>query len=165
MAACDDLGRRVDELAALDAAALPAWAMDHLASCPACARLLRRARLTRGLLAIAKEGAEPPTHFAQRVLAALPATRSRGATDPELWGLGWRLVPAFAATAALMLVLFQFEAPIGAPPASLAPSLASGLAPGLVTDEGLSASERLVLGTAQPDLDLVLAAVMEMDGT
>lgn len=164
MGSCEDFGKKMDELAALDAAAMPAWAMEHLAGCPACTRSLMRIRVTRGLLAIAKDGPEPPTDFAQRVLAALPATRLQGATDPELWRLGWRLVPAFAATAALMLVLFQFEAPIGSPPASLAPSVASGLALSLVADEGLSASERLVLGTAQPDLDLVLAAVMERDG-
>ena len=156
MGACEDLGKKMDELAVLDAAAMPAWAMDHLASCPTCARLLMRTRLARSLLATANEGQEPPADFAQRVLAALPASRLAWAADPDLWRLGWRLVPAFAATAAMLLILFQFEAGVG--------SMSVGPAPGLVPEEGLSASERLVLGGAPPDLDLVLAAVMERDG-
>ncbi len=155
MRACEDLGKKMDELAALDAAAMPAWAMDHLASCPTCTRLLMRTRLARGLLATANEGQEPPADFARRVLAALPATRVTGATDPELWRLAWRLVPAFAATAAMLLILFQFQGGVG--------SVSVGLAPGLVPEEGLSVSERLVLGTTPPDLDVVLAAVMEGD--
>lgn len=171
MGSCEDLGKRMDELAALDAAAMPSWAMDHMASCPTCTRSLMRSRLARSLLATAQEGQEPPEDFAQRVLAALPAIRMPAATDPELWRLGWRLVPAFAAMAALVLMLFQFEARVGSTSASLAPSLELGLAPGLapslalglVPVEALSASERLVLGAAPPDLDLVLAAVMEGD--
>ena len=159
MGSCEDLGKRMHELVALEAAAMPSWAMDHLASCPTCTRSLMRARLARGLLATAQEGQEPPADFSQRVLAALPATRLPAATDPELWRLGWRLVPAFAATAALVLMLFQFEARVGSTSASLAPSLA----PSLMPDEAFSASERLVLGAAPPDLDLVLAAVMEGD--
>ena len=163
MGPCEDVGKRVDELAVLDAAAMPSWAMDHLAGCPTCTRLLVRARLARGLLASAKDGPEPPADFAQRVLAALPATPVSGATDPELWRLAWRLLPAFAATAAMLLILFQFEWGVGSVSVGLAPSLAPGLAPGLVPEEGLSASERLVLGGTTPDLDLVLAAVMEGD--
>ncbi len=163
MAACEDLGKRMNEIVALDAAAMPSWAMDHLASCPTCARLLQRIRVTRGLLATAKEGPEPPADFAHRVLAALPASHLRGATDPDLWRLGWRLVPAFAATAALVLVLFQSEVRLGSMTNDLAPALAPGLAPGLISEEGLSASEHLVLEATPPDLNLVLAAVMERD--
>lgn len=159
MGPCEDVGKRVDELAVLDAAAMPSWAVDHLGGCPTCTRLLMRARLARGLLASAKDGPEPPRDFARRVLAALPATRVTGATDPELWRLAWRLVPAFAATAAMLLILFQFEGGVGSVSVGLAPSLA----PGLVSEEGFSASERLVLGATTPDLDLVLAAVMEGD--
>ena len=155
MGPCEDVGKRVDELAVLDAAAMPSWAMDHLAGCPTCTRLVMTARLVRGLLASAKDGPEPPADFSRRVLAALPATRLTGATDPELWRLAWRLVPAFAATAAMLLILFQFEWGVG--------SVSVGLAPGLVPEEGLSASERLVLGATTPDLDVVLAAVMEGD--
>lgn len=157
MRSCEDVGKQMDELVALDAAAMPSWALDHLAGCPTCTRLLMSARLARGLLASAKDGAEPPADFAQRVLAALPATRLTGATDPELWRLAWRLVPAFAATAAVLLILFQFEGGVG--------SVSVGLVPGLAPEEGLSASERLVLGATPPDLDLVLAAVMEGDVT
>ena len=155
MGSCEDVGKRMDELAMLDAAAMPSWTKDHLASCPTCTRLLIGARLARGLLASAKDGPEPPADFSQRVLAALPATRLTGATDPELWRLAWRLVPAFAATAAILLILFQFEGGVG--------SVSVSLAPGLVPEEGLSVSERLVLGAAPPDLELVLAAVMEGD--
>ena len=155
MGSCEDVGKQMDELAVLDAAAMPSWTMEHLAGCQTCTRLLMRARLTRGLLASAKDGPVPPADFAQRVLAALPATRLTGATDPELWRLAWRLVPAFAATAAILLILFQFEGGGG--------SLSVGLAPGLIPEEGLSASERLVLGATTPDLDVVLAAVMEGD--
>ncbi len=156
MGSCEDVGKRVDELAAFDTAAMPSWAMDHLAACPTCTRLLMRARLARGLLASAKDGPEPPADFARRVLAALPASRLTGATDPELWRLAWRLVPAFAATLAMLLILFQFEGGAG--------SVSVGLTPGLLAEEGLSVSERLVLGATPPDLDLVLAAVMEGDG-
>ena len=159
MGSCEDVGKQMDELVVLDATAMPSWAMEHLAGCPTCTRLLMRARLAHGLLASAKDGQEPPADFAQRVLAALPATRLTGATDPELWRLAWRLVPAFAATAAMLLILFQFEGGAG----SVSVGLAPGLAPGLVPEEGLSVSERLVLGATPPDLDVVLAAVMEGD--
>jgi hypothetical protein len=55
----------------------------------------------------------------------------------------------------MLLILFQFEGGVG--------SMSVGLTPGLLPEEGLSASERLVLGPTTPDLDLVLAAVMEGD--
>jgi hypothetical protein len=146
----------MDKLAAPDAASMPSWAMDHLATCPTCARSMVQARLTRGLLSTAREGPEAPADFAQRVLAALPATHPAGTADPDLWRLSWRLVPAFAATAAMLLILFQLEAGVG--------SISAGPAPGLAPVEALSASEDLVLGGAAPDLDLVLAAIMETDG-
>jgi hypothetical protein len=166
MGACEDLSKKIDELAALDAAAMPAWAVEHLASCPTCTHGLRQARLARGLLATASEGQEPPADFAKRVRLALPAIHPERVTDPDLWRLGWRLVPAFAATAAMLLILFQFEAGLGTMSVGVASGLAPGLAPGLVPVEALSASEDLVLGGAatDPDLDLVLAAVMERDG-
>jgi|GEM_PF-696887 len=160
MGPCEDLGKTLDELAALDAASLPSWAVDHLASCLTCTHALMRARLARGLLATANEGPEPPADFARRVLAALPASRPARVADQEFWRLSWRLVPAFAATAALLLILFQFEGGVGSVSVGLAPELTPGVAP----EEGLSASERLVLGGAPPDLDQVLAAVMEGDG-
>jgi hypothetical protein len=160
MAACEDLGKRMNELAALEPTAIPTWAMDHLASCPSCTRTLQGIRVSRGLLATAKDGQEPPADFARRVLAVLPASRPAGGAEPELWRLSWRLVPAFAATAAMLLILFQFEAGLGSMLAGVAP----GLAPGLAPVEALSASEDLVLGGAAPDLDLVLTAVMERDG-
>jgi hypothetical protein len=55
----------------------------------------------------------------------------------------------------MLLILLQVEGGVG--------SVSVGLAPGLVPEEGLSASERLVLGATTPDLDVVLAAVMEGD--
>jgi hypothetical protein len=161
MESCEEVGKRVDELAALEATAMPSWAMDHLAGCPDCTRLLMRAHLAHGLLASVKDGQEPPADFARRVLAALPDSRPAGATDPELWRLAWRLVPAFAATLAMLLILFQFEGGVG----SVSVTPVPGVAQGLLSEEGLSASESLAFGVSPPDLDLVLTAVMERDST
>jgi hypothetical protein len=90
---------------------------------------------------------EPPHDFAQRVLAALPARAARRAPEPEVWRPAWGLVPAFAAAAAALLILFQASA--------------SPVAVGLVPTASLSAAERLVLEERPPDADWVLTAVME----
>jgi hypothetical protein len=106
--------------------------------------------LSLGLAAAAAEGPEPPAGFAEGVLAAVPAARPlRGWAQADPWRPAWGLVPAFAAMAAALLILFQFQS--GATP----------IAGGLLPVEGLSAGERLVMEGRPPDPDLVLAAVME----
>ncbi|MBI2561160.1 MAG: hypothetical protein HYW08_01865, partial [candidate division NC10 bacterium] len=72
MKSCDEVKKRIGELAALPAVELPAGIHEHLAGCAACTRALAAARLGRGLLAAAGDGVEPPTGFADRVLGALP---------------------------------------------------------------------------------------------
>ena len=62
-------------------------------------------------------------------------------------------VPSFAATAVLLMILYQYQA--GAAPGPV----------GLVSLEGLSASERIVLEATPPEPDLILTAVMEGGGT
>jgi hypothetical protein len=150
MESCEELRSKIHELAVLQATALPASARNHLEECPACTRALAAARLARGLLAVAGEEPEPPADFVERVLGTLPPERAVWGTDADLWRLGWKLVPAFAATVVAFLIFFQ----------------ASGVPGpvGLVSAEGLSASERLVLEAPSPEPDLVLAAVMEGDG-
>jgi anti-sigma factor RsiW len=81
MRSCEGVERRLGEMAALPAAELPAGIQEHLAGCPACARALASARLSRGLLAAAADAVEPPAQFVDRVLAAVPTTR--GLTVPE----------------------------------------------------------------------------------
>ena len=151
MDTCEEVRRRIGELAGLPAAEVSAGVREHLAGCPACARRLAVARLTRGLVATAAETPEPPAGFAEGVLAALPPGRMPLRTDSDLWRFGWRLVPAFAATAALVLVLYQASDVSG--PTGLLPA------------EALSAGERLVLGASPPEPDLVLAAVVEGGGS
>lgn len=149
MGRCQEIENELGKLAALHAADLPAGIRDHLAGCPACTRALAAARVARGLLAAAADGAEPPAGFADRVLTALPETRP-SRPEAEMWRLGWGLVPAFAATAVLLLILYQ-ASPISGPF-------------GLLPAEGLSVGERLVLESAPPEPDAVLAAVMEGGG-
>jgi anti-sigma factor RsiW len=152
MKACEEVEKRITELAALRVTEMPAEIREHLAGCPACTRALAAARLGRGLLAAAADAPAPPAGFADRVLAALPATRP-SRPETEMWRLGWGLVPAFAATVAVLVILFQFQA--SAIPGPI----------GLVPLEGLSTSERLVLDASPPEPDLVLTAVMEGGGT
>lgn len=148
MGSCDEVTRRIGELAALRAPGLPAGVRDHLAGCRDCARTLEAARLSRGLLAAAADAPEPPADFVDRVLAGLPEPRP-ARSEGELWRLGWGLVPAFAATVALLAFLYDYQAGALLPPV------------GLVPLEGLSAGERLVLEAPPPEPDAVLTAVME----
>jgi len=152
MRSCGEVEKRIAELAALRATGVPAEIREHLAGCPACTRALAATRLSRGLLAAVADAPEPPAEFADRVLATLPETRP-SRPETELWRLGWGLVPAFAATVALLMILYQFQdstlpGPIG-----------------LVSVEELSAGERIVLEATPPESDLVLTAVMEGGGT
>jgi hypothetical protein len=70
-----------------------------------------------------------------------------------MWRLGWGLVPAFAATVALLTILYQYQAGAIAGPVGLLPL------------EGLSTGERIVLEATPTEPDLVLTAVMEGGGT
>lgn len=148
---CKDIGRRVTGLAGLRPEELSAGDREHLAACPACARALAAARLGRGLLAAVGEGPEPsPAGFPERVLIAVPGRFRPKVAGADQWRPAWGLVPAFVATATALLILFR---------ASPAPAPA-----GLVPDDSLSASERLVLEGRPLDPDLILAAVMEEGG-
>jgi anti-sigma factor RsiW len=148
MKSCGEVKKRISELAAVSAAEMPAGIREHLTGCPACAEALAAGRLGRGLLAAAADAPEPPDDFADRVLVALAAHRL-WRPETEMWRVGWGLVPAFAATVALLLILFQFQA--SAVPGPI----------GLLPMEGLSAGEQLVLETGPPEPDAVLSAVME----
>jgi hypothetical protein len=152
MRSCAEVEKRIVGLAALRATEVPAEIREHLAGCPACTRALAAARLGRGLLAAAADAPEPPAEFADRVLAALPGPRP-SRPETEMWRLGWGLVPAFATTVALLVILYQFQD--SAVPGPI----------GLVSLEGLSAGERIVLEATPPEPDLVLTAVMEGGGT
>jgi hypothetical protein len=147
MKSCKPIRRSLTDVAALPADRLPPSVRDHLTRCSDCARALAAARLARGLVSVVTAAPEPPQEFARRVLAALPARPARRPTEQGLWRTAWGLVPAFAATAAGLFVLFQASA--------------SPVAGGLVPTANLSVGERLVLEERPPDPDSVLAAVME----
>ncbi|HWU40113.1 MAG TPA: hypothetical protein VN203_20880 [Candidatus Acidoferrum sp.] len=149
MTSCGEIAKRIDELSAVSVAETPATIQEHVTGCPACARALAVARLSRGLLRTAAETCEPPHDFADQVLQALPA-RQLSRPETEMWHLGWRLVPAFAATVALLLILFQSQ-----------PRAVVGNSVGLLPMVGLSTGEQLVLESNPPEADAVLTAVME----
>lgn len=147
MGSCEDLKRRVAALATVRAGELPETMRRHLAGCQACSALLNRERLVWGLVTAATEGVEPAAGFAEKVLASLPRDLAPVPAETDLWRPAWGLVPAFAATAAALLLFFiQSSSTLGT----------SGFLP----TEGLSTSEELVLENPAPDLDLVLAAVL-----
>jgi hypothetical protein len=152
MTSCGEIEKRITELASGSKAGIPAGIREHLMRCPACDRKLAAVRLSRGLLSAAADAPEPPVGFADRVLTALAAQRPlRPAT--EMWGLGWGLMPVFAATVAVLLMLFEFQAT----------TVSSAI--GLLPTEGLSTSESIVLGGSPSDPDEILTAVMEGGGT
>ncbi len=110
MKTCADIGRRIEVLAGVRPEAMPEDVREHVAGCLACARALAAARLTRGLLAAAAEAPEPREGFAGRVMAALPAALAGRRGEEDVWGPAWGLLPAFAATAAALLLVFQLQA-------------------------------------------------------
>jgi hypothetical protein len=148
MKSCGEIEQRITELASGSAAGMPPEIREHLMRCPACDRKLAAARLSRGLLSAAADAPEPPVDFADRVLTALAAPRP-SRSEAEMWRLGWGLMPAFAATVAVLLMLFEFQATAVSGPNGLLPT------------EGLSTSENIVLGASPPDPDAILTAVME----
>lgn len=136
------------ELAGHAAEGLPAWVKDHVAACRSCRRRLEAARLMRGVRAASLEAGTPPAGFADRVVAALPVVGPAPRPAEESWRPAWGLIPTFAAAAVAAILLYQ---------GSDAPGPA-----GFLTTDGLSAGEELVLGGSSiPELDLILAAILE----
>jgi len=147
MNTCKAVQRDIEALAGLPPADLPEWARSHVATCAACNRRLAVARLAREMVAAGAETIAPPRGFADRVVAALPARAGRRHPETATWRPAWGLVPTFAAAAAALCILYQTS---------------DGSGPiGLLSTEGLSAGESLVLGSSAPDLDAVLDALME----
>jgi hypothetical protein len=107
MARCNAIQRCLSELAAHPQATLPPEVHEHAAGCAACARALAGARLARGLLAAGTGTSDAPGDFAARVLRALPPAPGGPGAEEDLWRPAWGLLPAFAATAAALLLVFQ----------------------------------------------------------
>jgi hypothetical protein len=148
MGSCGKVEKRLNELATLRETEVPAEIQEHLSGCAACARALAAARLRRGLLAVAADAPEPPAGFADRVLARLPE-RKLPQAETELWRSGWGLVPAFAATVLLLVILDQFQG-------STAPGPV-----GFLSMEGMSTGESIVLENTPLEPDEILTAIME----
>ncbi len=126
MATCSFIQRRLSELAAVPQDTLPPEVREHVAGCAACARALAGARLTRGLLAALAETPGARENFAGRVLRALPAAPGSRRAEDELWRPAWGLLPAFAAMAAALLLVFELQ--VGGLPAPTWPDADPGLA-------------------------------------
>ena len=147
MTTCRAVGKHLADWAALPPEEIPDWARNHLATCRECGRRLGAARLVRVVVTACGDAAPPPPGFADRIVTAVFRGPVPGRTEAELWRPAWGLMPAFGAVVVALLMLFQF---------SLTPEPT-----GLFSPEGLSAGERLVLGSSVPETDLVLAAVLE----
>lgn len=100
-------------------------------------------------MAVLAEAPEPPPEFADRVLGLIPVGHPAAPGTPDPWRFAWGLVPAFAAMVVGLFLVYQ---------TSLDPNVS-----GLLPIDDLSSSEHLVFGTAAPQPDLVLAAVLEGD--
>ncbi len=148
MISCKDVRQQLAGLSSLRSETIPEPVQNHLLRCPGCSDELALLRLEQGILTAAADGPEPSPGFSRQVQFALSRRPSvRPAAD--LWRPAWGLVPAFAATAAALLLLLQVT-PSGSMQAGFFPT------------EGLSAVEQLVLGTSQkPDMDQVLSAVLD----
>jgi len=147
MTTCRAVREQLADWAVLPPEEIPDWARNHLATCRVCCRRLATARLVRVVVTACGEAAPPPPEFADRVVATIFREPAPGRTDAELWRPAWGLMPAFGAVVVALLILFQF---------GVTPEPTSLFAP-----EGLSAGERLVLGSSAPETDLVLAVVLE----
>jgi hypothetical protein len=147
MSACKQAGKRMPEFAALPVERWPAAVQEHVVACPTCRRAPAVTRVIRGLMAVLADGQEPPPDFADDALRALPAGGIPAAVAADPWHPAWGLIPAFAALAAGLFFLYQ-----PGPDAT---------GTSLLPIDDLSASEQLVLGTAAPHPDNVLAALLD----
>ncbi len=150
MISCKDVRQRLVGLSSLRSETIPEPVQDHLLRCPSCSDELALLRLERGILTAAADGPEPSAGFAREVQSALSRLSRRPSVQPaaDLWRPAWGLVPAFAATAAALLLLLQVTP-------------ATSTQAGFFPTEGLSTVEQLVLSTSQkPDMDQILSAVL-----
>ncbi len=149
MTRCKNVTDALEDLAARAPAEMPTWAADHLDTCVACARRLQAERLARALIRSVAEPAAPPRNFSAGVMARLRPAVVRQA-DTELWRPAWKLMPAFGALVVASLVLY--ETSLFSEPISLFPT------------DSLTAGEHLALGSAAPETDDVLSAILEGSG-
>ncbi len=150
MNTCKSVTRDLEKLVGLRPGELPEGVRDHVAACPACERRLAAARLARGLVVSAPGATSPPEGFADRVRTALVSRKAHSRPEADIWRPAWGLVPAFAAAVAALVIVYQTsEVP--------APT-------GFLSTEGLSAGEYLVLGSPGPELDDIVAVVLEGGG-
>ena len=148
MKTCKAVERSLEVLSGQSRGELPDWVLDHATACPGCNRRLGAARLSQVLVAATAEAALPSEGFADKVRTALAAREGRRRVGSDVWRPAWGLVPTFAAPVAALCIVYE---------SGPAPSTTAGFFP---TDE-LSAGENLVLDTSAPDMDDVLAAVLE----
>lgn len=150
MNTCNAVTRDLEKLVGLRPAELPEGVRDHVAACPACGRRLAAARLARGLVVAATEATAPPEGFADRVRTALAARKAGSRSETDIWRPAWGLMPAFAAAVAALFIVYQTsEVPTPT---------------GFLSTEGLSAAEYLVLGSPGPEMNDIVAVVLEGDG-
>jgi hypothetical protein len=147
MTTCKAVERDLDKLAALRPVELPDWVRSHVAGCPGCNRRLAAARLARGFVISDAEPIAPPQGFTDRVRTALVSRPEVRRPEPDVWRPAWGLLPTFAAAVVALFIVYQASE--------------NGGPTGLFPTEGLSAGEQLVLDTSAPDVDAVLAAVLE----
>jgi hypothetical protein len=143
---CRQVSGQISQLAALPVSGIPEGAREHLAVCARCSRALATERATRGLLrSVAQPVAEPPSGFAARVVGRLRVEQARQQIDA--WRPAWGLLPAFAATAVALVIVYG----------GMSPWTMTGLLP----MDDLTAGERLVLQEPASSPDQVLSVIME----
>jgi hypothetical protein len=157
MSECERFRAQLEWLLSLPSTAWPQGLAAHGSACEKCARALAAARLARGLLLTAARGEEPPPGFAARVMAAVRLEAGRPEEAAHLWRPAWALLPAFGGVSAVLLVLLLRGA-------TFPGSEAGGVGARVILDQGLSPSERFVLSSGPPDLDELLAMVLQGNG-
>ena len=150
MNTCKAVTRDMEKLVGLRPTDMPEAVRNHVAACAACNRRLATARLARGLIVGGMEAISPPHGFADRVRTALAVRKEESRADVDIWRPAWGLMPAFAAAVAALFIVYQTSEIPG-------PT-------GLLSTEGLSAGEYLVLGSPGPEMDDIVSAVFEGGG-
>jgi hypothetical protein len=150
MNTCDAVRKRIAELARSFQAEVPDWVREHAAACRQCGRRLAAARLVRVVVESGAKEVEPSPGFAHRIAVSIFRQAAARPTEAGLWRPAWGLVPAFGAVVVALLIVFQ---------GSLTPEPT-----GMFMTEGLSTGEHLVLGSSAPNVDMLLAAVLEGEG-